>query len=1194
MPQRIVYPALRRAFALLFVTTIALATPCLSAPWSKIVVGQQSESERLATIDLQRYITQVTGKKPTVISAVAWRKKPGEAVILGSPTGNSLLKNLALPKKQMGDQGYYLANEKLKGRQVVIAAGLTSEGATNAIYGLLRELGFGFYLGSEAIPASFPTRLKTSPVVRKPVFSVRGVLPWYNFFNSPTTWDPEDHRALVDQLIRMGANFVGFHTYDHEPFAAYEENGKMRGGARLLSTSSPNWGCRPLATQDFAFGTDKLFADKYFGARTTLIADPDEAIRREEAVMDEAIRYAKRRGLRTCLGFEVYGNPFDPSVREGFLKRFNRMISRYPALDYVWIWQQEAQGLSGCDAQPDRNDRSGQGPGSMLARYALARKDIFKRITGEGKKPFPNSERDRLARANEAARLEQFSRLAYRALQRYKNHPRLVISGWGGDDRLLSADYYEGLDKLLPKDVVFSSLDFIVPRPRVDGIYGELPSSRERWPIPWLEYDGDQWHPQPAVHTYEGLTRDAHKKGSQGILGIHWRTRDVEENFAYLVQYAWQPNLTAELFFKDYAMRCYDAAIAAQMSKIHSDLDNLGYRWVGGNGQIECGGFGWGPGEEGKAKKLTELRAKAASLLPKAGRSAARLKWLIASMDWVLAFREAEMQAVEVEKHLAEASAANPDRARLIRRILLTEMNSSKLANALRTYAERITTKGEYGVLATINTKAVMAWRDLETKRSGNVGESSPEDMSPTWKPTPQIILPRFHTSALEYKPLELEPIVLGGKQAWLHYRMLGGKSWTTAQLQPVKGWVYRAIIPARVVTAPGLEIKLSFSGESAATPSYGPIAITVVPYPSSLTEPRKKVTQAPTALKLNYSEGSIYPVELTWNDLPQAEYYAVFRDGQKVAETCAPMFPDAPGPTASYTVEARAYDFVLATSKPLQVAVPDRATVEEFTLKASANSSGVTLNWPASTCPYTATYAVSRSRAGESEVSLASALAFKSSTNLYWDSPPPGEWTYTVRPVNASGIAGAAHSVEIAFAPRGKASPAIDLPLNNKPEISTVVGRVDFGTSGAMFNGGHIILPHQPEMNLNQGMTLDFEFKADTTNNMPVLLCHGAYTSDGWFVQILGGSFIIRAPGGDAVGPAIDPGKWYAIRFVYDGANFRLYVDGKKIDQKPVWTQDTPTNRNLIIGQYESVGPDYSFKGVIRNIKIYSDALPD
>ena len=54
-----------------------------------------------------------------------------------------------------------------------------------------------------------------------PVLTIRGVLPWYNFFNSPTAWDPIDHRAFADQLIRMGANFVGFHTYDSEPFAAF-------------------------------------------------------------------------------------------------------------------------------------------------------------------------------------------------------------------------------------------------------------------------------------------------------------------------------------------------------------------------------------------------------------------------------------------------------------------------------------------------------------------------------------------------------------------------------------------------------------------------------------------------------------------------------------------------------------------------------------------------------------------------------------------------------------------------------------------------------------------------------------------------------------------------------------------------------------------------------------------------------------
>ena len=56
-------------------------------PWETIVVGTQSEPERLATIDLQRYLAQVTGKVPRIVALDQWEKHRSPAVIVGTPGG---------------------------------------------------------------------------------------------------------------------------------------------------------------------------------------------------------------------------------------------------------------------------------------------------------------------------------------------------------------------------------------------------------------------------------------------------------------------------------------------------------------------------------------------------------------------------------------------------------------------------------------------------------------------------------------------------------------------------------------------------------------------------------------------------------------------------------------------------------------------------------------------------------------------------------------------------------------------------------------------------------------------------------------------------------------------------------------------------------------------------------------------------
>ena len=69
---------------------------------------------------------------------------------------------------------------------------------------------------------------------------------------------------------------------------------------------------------------------------------------------------------------------------------------------------------------------------------------------------------------------------------------------------------------------------------QVSEVYGKVNPQRERWPIPWFESDGghtrvDQTGPQTNVTAFEPLLQDIVRKGCQGALGIHWRTRNIED-----------------------------------------------------------------------------------------------------------------------------------------------------------------------------------------------------------------------------------------------------------------------------------------------------------------------------------------------------------------------------------------------------------------------------------------------------------------------------------------------------------------------------------------------------------------------------------------------------------------------------------------------------------------------------------------
>ena len=388
------------AIILLFLSLAAAAA--VAAPWGTVATTETPvDKERLATADLARYLGQVTDTAVTVSPRGTWEKAPVPAVLIERD-------------ESISGEAYRIVPGQKNGVYTVTVAGGSPQGVVNGVYGLLRTLGYRFYLGSESVPASLPDKLPSSgPIEGKPAFSVRGVLPWYNFFNSPTAWDPIDHRAFVDQLIRSGANFLTFHTYDAEPFAAYEENGSVKEGAPLLNTGSPTWGTSGTRVDEFAFGTDKLYLAPYFGAASTVEGrGADDAVRREKSILRDALAYARQRGVHPALGFEITGDPTQPDVCERFIKRFNAVLDYYPMLEYVFLWQAETQGAQGFAGQPNQQIAASAPLQSPIQLFGMERRGAFTRAVDRttGERPFfQDNEAGKRARANEGARLEQFA-----------------------------------------------------------------------------------------------------------------------------------------------------------------------------------------------------------------------------------------------------------------------------------------------------------------------------------------------------------------------------------------------------------------------------------------------------------------------------------------------------------------------------------------------------------------------------------------------------------------------------------------------------------------------------------------------------------------------------------------------------------------------------------------------------------------
>lgn len=664
--------------------------------------------------------------------------------------------------------GYVIEHSPRGGVRV---AAKTAEGLAYGLFGLLEERGCGFYMGGAAAPLEnwAPERRWIGRRVFNPQFAMRGLLPFHNFGNGPTCWEAEDYRSYFDQMAAQRMNLVMLHAYDYEPHGAFRfRDGWLPGDVRRNHVRFR--GKEALPVNAFPRWARKLFPHRQFGppdvrGTTTLEA----CIEKSQRLISDAFVHAGKRGIKTCFGFELRGDPRAPEIRERFLARIDHVIETYRP-DFLALWQKENMAQIGWTLPVQGSGWEGE-----WRRHASL-------LTGLGEP----------RRGLEVLRLVEFLNLAHRHLERSGKQTRLVLSGWGGDQWMFLPEMFGALHALVHPSVIFSALENLdVNRStKVAAGYAQLPPERERWPIPWLEADAgshpSQWHPSASVSALGPVLAHAAKSGCQGVLGIHWRfSRELECETARFARAGWRNESDAE-FWQAYASRCYGLkagrAIAGDLAK----LNDLGPAWTGLAPQVECVPFSWesipeiklpqtwrerwrafrdavqavrpaivrhaieprspiatldaawflgnwmedgGFDPAGKRRSLDAIRqslqrqltSNAAKRWPENGRE--RLSDLLATIEFVLGFdRAAQLMkpggavwALREESPLHRGLKAPAHAAKLARRALRL-MAEEPLQRALMAYARQVRTTSQRGNLARMLDEAWAAWEAARTE----------------------------------------------------------------------------------------------------------------------------------------------------------------------------------------------------------------------------------------------------------------------------------------------------------------------------------------------------------------------------------------------------------------------------------------------------------------------------------------------
>ena len=1184
---------------------IAVSGVAAAAVPDVYITARAGALERQASLELQRYLYAVLRDLPRV--EIVENVPPGASgFVVGTPEtlpGIGLTYPFGL-EPPSGD-GYLLRSISEGRRSLVVVAAPTAKGVLNGVYGLLEEMGYGFYLGGDTLPSSVPSMGEIAgrglSVSKTPAFSVRGSLPWFNFLNSPTTWELGDYQWFFDQLTHMRCNFAGFHVYDNEPFAAYEFDGQLIGGEPLQNTSDSVWGTHPIPTSEFYAGTGQYFDSDVFGAASSLIEDRAESVRASKEMLRSALAYAKGRGLNVCLGFELTGDPLDPATQTRFEARLKALLADYPMLDYVWLWESEAMGV----------DPGGE-PALRTPLNTIAQRfsDAFSGVNG-------------FDRQAEAARLTLFGLHAYQVLEALRPDVRLVMSGWGGDEWLHCSDFYPGMDKLMPDDVVFSALDNIDVTPNVSAAYGQLSPSRQRWPIVWFEFDGDQWAPQPNLEDIAGACRDALGKGAQGLLGIHWRTRDVEEAATFCARFGWDTTLTPVKFNARRAADLFGGDKGRDFMPYLERLQNLGYRWVGGAGQAECGAFTWPGSEQAKQSELAAVglelqRMVGGPSLPETiARGVTRVEAGLVPLDkgplgLVLSatFRLNKPEVAPVESAVDDmvaqvgyvlawtAAAEQLNRGSQFQELIdagrledaANAVESSPLAEALHLYAGRMRTKGELGVLATINAKA---WADVRARAN------FPPDTLARLQALPE----RFSDKPqLIVMPDRVIFTGAGEKTPRLVFkaRALGAKRFSEATLPRMGRNTYRWTLPESVETgAPyeyGIEARSGHGIRLSWPPGFPAVTATGVEFAA-------ETQMTPAAPKLNPVRDvkvqaaltpDLWRGRLTWETQP-GETYTVSRDGKPLATVAQGWFEDAAPPsnaTVQYEVVARNVATGETASSRVALAVPELPLPHPpAEVHVTSRANRIVAGWNSDE-PTAAQYYILKYNRTHEVIEETFVDADYGHFLQISDQVEPGQpYTYTVSAVAADGRIGPPSKKVGIISSTEPLSPVLQLSFKDEQFLAGLAQLTERGI--ALGGRGWAELPPQPQWDPGHALTVSIWVKLDDLAGMPVLVCKGSWQKAGYFLQVLNGKVRFYLAGVDTLDAgALKPGEWQHVVATFGFNEMRVYIDGKLADRKHVTGRPRGSSEPLLIGRYGANEDAYFVRGQIDDVRIYDVPL--
>lgn len=747
-----------------------------------------SAVQRLAAKEIRRYLYLRTDNLLPIQKAMP-------------TTGNAIRLKI---NNALGMQEYALKTTGDGGHKVLTLSGGSDVAVLYGVYHYVEMMGVRFYIHGDTVPdEQIAFNMPDLDEVHRPLFTLRGILPFHDFPEGPDWWTLEEWKAVVSQLPKMRMNFVGLHTYPKgalgpEPtvWIGLPEDCRPDGTVKVSdSTSWHNtqryaaYGCyRPMKTGEFSFGTADIFPTDDYGPEINRTHDfpfpetpaqSNAMFARTGRMLNEVFRHANALGIKTCVGTEgplkipqvvkerLEGlglDPNDPAVVQRLYEGIFLRIKRTYPIDYYWLWGHEGEvGVPGFLADVQ----------SMVGGAAAAQA------------PF-----------------------------------ELALCGWGW-----MADNFPVFDRSLSKDISFSCINHSVGNAPVSPNFSGL-QERNKWAIPWFEDDPAMITPQLWVGRLRQDAAQARTYSCTGLMGLLWRTRVLGPNIAALARAGWDQStwdkspeaisqspkeprhLSAGDFYRDWALHQFGAGVGTDAAAIFEKLDGHFPRpshWNRGPGVIAIHPKSWEE-EKSKYQFVERFAALRPSVLGKG--SMERFDWWLHQFRYTRAMAQLGCMRGELDGLVKQIDDPNVSTRQqeaaltqaLERRRQLVPLLGDMVGHLLGT----LDNSSEMGTIANVEQQSMLRTQLLtqhDAKLEQRLGKPLSDDCQPwqDYRGPARIVVPAKRTRLSSGESLQLKVILLGSNQTMqtkLYWRPLGKGTYGSVPLKHVARAVYTVTLP--------------------------------------------------------------------------------------------------------------------------------------------------------------------------------------------------------------------------------------------------------------------------------------------------------------------------------------------------------------------------------------------------------------